>query len=361
MSAWQEARNIVAMRLDNMGDVVMLGPALRAIKEASPEARLTLLASRAGAQVAPLLPWIDDVMIWRPVWQDVGQQIPFDPERERQTIADLAARKFDAALIFSSFSQTPHVAGYVAYLAGIPLRAGESMEFGGSTLTSELQGAPFEMHQAERNLRLVEGLGFPVDERQMEIQIPDDAKASARALLQWHGLADGDPFIIFHPSATASARSIPTDICPGIAAGLVELGYSVFLTGASKEADYLESIAERAGERVHSIAGLTSLAEFAALIEQAALMVCGNTLPLHLADALNTPVVALYSGSDLEEQWRPLYTRSRVLRRPTACYPCYRFDCPIGQLCLNLPVDEVIESARALLGHRNGIAERLVG
>src|SRR5690606_20181131 len=106
------ARNILVVRLDNIGDVVMLGPALRAVKEALPESSLTLLASPAGAQAAPLMPWIDAVIEWRPVWQDVGGHMPHDPGRERELVELLAERRFDAALIFTSFSQTPQVPGY---------------------------------------------------------------------------------------------------------------------------------------------------------------------------------------------------------------------------------------------------------
>src|SRR6266568_1440543 len=199
MNEWLAAKNILAVRLDNIGDVVMLGPALRAVKETSPQPRLTLLASPAGSTAAPLLPWIDDVITWRPIWQDVGGCMPFHPARERELINMLAERQFDAALIFTSFSQTPHTPGYVCYLAGIPLRAGESKEFGGSTLTTELrgspcishkrgvdetwdpawgagnnafQGSPDELHQVERNLRLVEQLGFVARDRRLMIVIP---------------------------------------------------------------------------------------------------------------------------------------------------------------------------------------------
>src|SRR5919108_2974180 len=112
MNEWLKARNILAVRLDNIGDVVMLGPALRAVKETSPGARLTLLATPGAATAAPLLPWIDGVLTWRPIWQDLGH-LPFDPARERELIATLAKRSFDAALIFTSFSQTPHPPGYV--------------------------------------------------------------------------------------------------------------------------------------------------------------------------------------------------------------------------------------------------------
>jgi ADP-heptose:LPS heptosyltransferase len=139
VSEWHQARNLLAVRMDNIGDVVMLGPALRAVKETEPETRITLLASPGGAAGAALLPWIDDVMTWRALWQDVHGRVPNDPAYERELIESLAERHFDAAIIFTSFSQTPHVPAYACLLAGIPLRAGESKEFGGRVLTHELR------------------------------------------------------------------------------------------------------------------------------------------------------------------------------------------------------------------------------
>src|SRR5436189_4833883 len=207
MSEWLAAQNILAIRLDNIGDVIMLGPALRAVKETSLDARLTLLASSAGATAVPLLPWIDEVIVCRAIWQDVGGHVPFDPEREMQLIKMLSERKFDAALIFTSFSQTPHVPGYVCYLAGIPLRAGESKEFSGGVLTTELRNAPDELHQVERNLRLVEHLGFVAKDRQLKIDIHEDARTAVPVLLSRAGLNIDDPFIIIHPGASAQARS----------------------------------------------------------------------------------------------------------------------------------------------------------
>src|SRR2546430_2214334 len=183
MNEWIAAQNILAIRQDSIGDVIMLGPALRAVKETLLDARLTLLASPAGATAVPLLPWIDDVIVWRAPWQDVGGKIPFDPGRELQFIKMLSERKFDAALVFTSFSQTPHVPGYVCYLAGIPLRAGESKEFSGGILTTELRSAPDELHQVERNLRLVEHLGFIAKDRQLKINISEEARAAVPTLL----------------------------------------------------------------------------------------------------------------------------------------------------------------------------------
>ncbi len=348
MNEWLAARNILAVRLDNIGDVIMLGPALRAVKETSPEARLTLLASPAGATAVPLLPWINDVIVCRATWQDVGGHISFDPERELQLINMLSECKIDAALIFTSFSQTPHVPGYVCYLAGIPLRAGESKEFGGSTLTTELRSAPDQLHQVERNLRLVEHLGFVARDRQLKIDIPEEARAAVPTLLAQAGLNLHDSFIIIHPGASAQARRYPVERFGFLARLLTMRGWPVLITGVEREAALIEELLEYA-PLAHSMIGSTTLAEYSALIEQAALVICNDSLPMHLADALNTPEIILFSGTEYEEQWRPRTTRFRLLRRATACHPCYLFECPIGLACLNIAPEEVVEEVEALL------------
>ncbi len=351
MNPWLEARNIVAMRMDNLGDVVMTGPALRAVKEASPGAKITLLGSTGGIAAAPLLPWIDDVIGWRSIWQDLGH-LPFDPARERELIDLLAARQFDAALIFTSFSQTPHAPGYVAYLAGIPLRAGESKEFGGRVLTTELKGAPDDMHQVERNLRLVEALGFPVRDRSLTIAIPETARASAQALLAKADVDPRKPYVLLHPGASAKARRYPPERSGQVAELLALRGWQTVVTGVEREKPILDIVAANAPHAKFLIAE-TTLPEYAALVERAQLVICGNTLPLHLADATRTPVLSLYSGTDYESQWTPRRVAHRLLRRPTACHPCYLFECPIGQPCLDFDPDEVVAVAEELLARES--------
>jgi len=67
--SWAEVRRLLVMRLDNIGDVVMTGPVLRALKENLPRASITLMASPGGKEAAPLLPWVDEVFAWRVLWQ----------------------------------------------------------------------------------------------------------------------------------------------------------------------------------------------------------------------------------------------------------------------------------------------------
>ena len=342
---WREARNLLAVRLDNAGDIVMLGPAFRAIKTTRPECKITLLASPAGAKTAPLLPWIDSVLVWRSIWQDLGH-LPFDPGRENELIQLIAEGSFDAAVVFTSFSQTPHVAGYVCYLAGIPLRAGESKEFGGGTLSTELRHTPDATHQVDRNLHLVHALGFTHVDPALEIAIPDASREVIARRLWDVGISPDAPFALLHPGASAEARRYPAARFHRVAKLLQARGWPLVVTGCERERNLLEIVVGD-NNRTPIFTDL-SIQEFAALVPRASTVVCGNTLPLHLADATRTPVVALYSGTELISQWGPRFAPSRVLQRATECTPCYRFTCPIGLPCLDFDPEEVVAAIEGL-------------
>lgn len=346
VNPWLAARNLLVVRMDNAGDIVMLGPALRAIKASSPEARITLLASPAGTRAAVLLPWIDEVITWRAIWQDLGH-LPFDPPRERDLIDLLAERAFDAAVIFTSFSQSPHVPGYVCYLAGIPLRAGESHEFGGASLSHELRDLTDEVHQVDRNLHLVECLGFGPGDRTLEVAIPAESSAAVARRLQHLGVGEADQVAVLHPGASARARRYPAERYGEIAASLREREWHVLLTGSERETDQLDAVCGAAGQGLPRLTDLT-IQEYAALIARSTVVVCGNTLPMHLADATGTPVVALYAGTDEISQWQPRRVPSRILQNPVPCSPCYLFDCPIGTPCLDISPADVVRDVEAL-------------
>ena len=347
---WADARNLLLIRLDNIGDVVLLSAAIRTVRENLPEARLTLLASPAGSQAAPVLPWLDDLMVWRAVWQDVGGRMPFDPGREMELVDTLRARGFDAAIVFTSFSQSPHGAAYACYLAGIPLRLGDSREFGGGLLSTEVRSMPDGLYQAERSLRLLESVGFQVRDRRPWIRVPEDAREVAEELLSTSGVGRGDPYVVVQPGASCQARRYPLERFGAVARLLARrTGLPVFLVGSAREARELEDVAA-ASPGVISVAGRTRVEDLAAVVSRASLAICNDSLTMHLSAALNVPSLVLFSGTDMESQWRSPYAPTTLLRRETWCSPCYLFECPYRLECLEFTPEEVVSAAERMLG-----------
>jgi len=355
---WQNVRRILAMRLDNLGDVIMTGPALRAIKETLPDAHLTLMVSCGGEPAAHLLPWVDHVLPWRSLWQDMGE-LPFDPSREIGLIQTLQALRFDAAIIFTSFSQTPYVAAYACYLAGIPLRLGEPKDFGGAVL-SDMPPTPtaFEAHQVERNLRLVEAAGFRTADRSLAVRVPAEAQARARELLAQRGLPPGAPYVLLSPWTSCQARTYPRFGAVGRRLQQATV-LPVVVTGHARSAAAAGELLQQLGGAPVDLTGLTSVAELAALVAGARLVLTNNTLTMHLADATRTPQVVLFAGTELEEQWAPRHGPARLLHRAVACQPCYRLTCPSGLACLDVDPDEVVAAGLSLLASRQGWAAAL--
>lgn len=355
--AWSEARRLLVMRLDNIGDVVMTGPVLRALKENLPASSLTLMASPGGSLAAPLLPWVDDVLTWRVVWQDLGR-LTLDPARELAMVEAMRAGGYDAAVVLTSFKQTPHPAGYACYLAGIPLRLGESKEWGGGVLTDEVTAAGDELHQAERNLRLVEHAGFRARDRSLGLRVPEEARGTVAALLGARGVPPSSTYLLVTPWTSATSRNYPADRF-ALAARRVsdETGWPVVVSGTEGDRTRARALLGLLGDRGVDLVGATDLAGLAALVEGAGLLLTSNTSTMHIADALRTPEVVLFAGTELEEQWRPRDTPHLLLRRDTTCSPCYAFSCPYTQECLDIAPGEVAEACLSLLARTEPCAQ----
>jgi ADP-heptose:LPS heptosyltransferase len=343
-------RNVLAIRLDNIGDVLMLGPSLRAMRAAMPAARITLMTSRAGAQATPLLPWIDNVLVHRAAWQQLGEAGAPDVEEQLLLAEALAEHDFDAAFIFTSFGQSPYPAAHVAYLAGIPVRVGQSAEWGGQMLTHLVRPLPDDAHQVDRNLHLLESVGIDSSDRTLEMAVPLSARRDATRLLEEAGIGPGGYFVVA-PGASCAARRWPLPRFAQAASLLRErTGLPVVVAGSAKETADAEQLARAAGRGL-SVAGRTSIASLAGVIRGASLLVCNDSAPMHLAEAAGTPMVVTFSGTELRSQFAPRTAPAIVLGRMTPCTPCHRFECDRHLRCLDITADEVARAGAALLRH----------
>src|SRR5947209_13363622 len=227
---WHSVRRVLAIRLDNLGDVLVTTPALHAIKESLPAAELTLLAGPVGAQVARLNPDLDDVIVYQAPWMDPWHKLPQDSQREQKVIATIRERQFDAAIIFTSFRQSSLPAAYLCYLADIPLRAAASIDGPGSLLTTRHKHPERMMHEVERGLDLVGMLGFETDKLDLVLQVPDGARRYIDLIIAEYRAKRRGPLVVVHPGCSMPARTYPYSMYVAVIDLLVaQLGATVVI------------------------------------------------------------------------------------------------------------------------------------
>jgi lipopolysaccharide heptosyltransferase II len=355
---WREVRRVLALRTDNLGDVLMTTPALAALREGLPRAHITLLGSPSSAAMAPHLPMVDEVWTCRPPWMPGADDDGAAPGQAEQALIErLAGGAFDAAVIFTVCTQSALPAALVCRMAGIGQRLAHCRENPYALLTDWVPDrdvvADGMRHEVERQLALVAAIGCGTDDDRLRFALPAADQRRALVRLAAEGVDAQRPFVLLHPGATASSRRWPAERFGRVAAAMAQCGWPAVLCGGDDDRSAL--VEARAAMVQHGAApapivdGDLSLGELAGLIEASALVIANNSAPAHLAAALGTPVVDLYALTN--PQHTPWRARSRVLSQDVPSRWCLKSVCPEGHHTCLRGVDEaaVVDAAQALL------------
>ncbi|UBF26522.1 lipopolysaccharide heptosyltransferase II [Kovacikia minuta CCNUW1] len=347
---WDNAKNILCVRLDAIGDVLMTTPAIRALKRN--DRSITLLTSHAGAEVASLVPEIDRVIAYDPPWMKAtAPRLNSQPELERVEL--LRSSNFDAAVIFTVFSQNPLPSAFLCYLANIPLRLAHCHENPYQLLTNwvlDPEPSCGIRHEVRRQLDLVASIGYEVEDQRLSLKAPDSHFQKVRSLLTALELDRSQPWVVIHPGATAASRRYSPEGFAEVARRLVmDADCQIVFTGTAAEGELVERIRSAMGVDSYPLVGCLGLADLAALLASAPLLIANNTGPVHMAAAVGTPVVDLYALTN--PQHTPWEVPHRVLFHDVPCKFCYKSICPEGHHhCLQqVTPDAIVEAARELL------------
>jgi ADP-heptose:LPS heptosyltransferase len=329
--------HVLAVRLDNDGDVLLAGPAIRAL--AAGATRVTLLCGPRGRRAAALLPGVDDAIVWRAPWID-PEPDPVDPADVEALIARIAALGVDRAVVFGSFHQSPLPTALLLRLAGVPWIAATSVDYPGALLDVRHRIAD-DVHEVERSLDLAAAAGFPLPpDDEGALQIRRDAAAPS-------GLPDD--FVVVHPGASVCARAWAPERNAELVAALVTAGRRVVVTGGPDERELTARVAGTHPD-VLDLGGATDLAGLAEVIAAARAIVVGNTGPAHLAAAVGTPVVSLFAPTVPPVRWRPWQVAHELHFVDVPCAGCRARDCPVpGHPCLGgVAVEDVVAAGDRL-------------
>jgi heptosyltransferase-2 len=314
----------------------MAVPALRSLHHTDPEAETWIAAKD----------WVKDLFLrYRFVRGTVDLPPPGRGVRGLGRFArSLREESFDAALLLTnSFGSALPPA-----LAGIPRRWGYATDGRRPLLTHflRLRGDEPPVHQVDYYLNLVRGMGMQTPPPVLDFPLDEEEITWASAILSDLGLSLEDTLVVLNPGGYfGSAKRWPPAGFATLAARLQsERRAQIAIVGTAQDGPLAESISKDLDVPPVNLTGRTSLRQLAAVISRADLMVTNDSGPMHLANALQVPVVALFGPTD-PRVTAPFQEPSTCLHHQAPCWPCSYRDCPFDHRCmLSLEPDEVYEA-----------------
>lgn len=365
-------RRILVVKLADLGDAVLATPAIDALRRAFPTARIDALTTPAARAVLDLCPAVDRTIGFPKALFDRPTDLahPGRLVTMARLAAHLRAQRYDAVVLLHHLTTGFGALKFraLARATGAPVVAG--LDNGrGTFLTHRATDLGFGGRtEWEYGLDIVAALGVPTDGARANLAVPDSARAAADRLLGQAGIAE--PFIVVHPGvgSYSQARAWPADRFAAVARDLrASTGLPIVAVGTRDEAAGAGPLLAEDG--VVNLLGRTTIAELAAVLARAALVIGADSGVAHLTAALRRPTLAIFGPSN-HDAWRPMgaalhYVGTRpfpdagalVVRAPIPCAPCLYTGYTLGQrqgctlrTCLDwVAATEVVEAALHML------------
>jgi len=336
---------IVFIKLDHIGDAVMASPILRALKDWAPAADITVIARPQSAEYFRLLPGVSRVVTADVPWIRPDSSSLANFRACLALARTIRSGHYDLAVDLRYHNRLDSL---LLSMCGARWRLGFDIGHLGFGLTHRAR-MPRTGHEVEKMAGALKGAGIPVKALDTLFPVsPAAARASAKKL----GTSRGRKLVAFHPGAGNAIKRWMPERFSAVAQELVQRsGVQVVLLGGPGERELGSSIASAVGRKnLVDLRGKLSLSEMAGVLSRCRLFVGNDGGPAHVAGAVGTPSLIVFSGTSVAADWAPRGKRVQIIEKWVPCKPCYSTTCPYGQGCLRkVGVEEVVTLAGKLL------------
>ena len=343
---------ILIVRNDGIGDLLNSTPAIALLRENYPDAEICVLAQPLNAPVLTGNPHVNRVLI-------LDREGTHRRLRNRlRFYHDLHRQEFDLAIAMRTTSWS----NFVTLLSGARYRLGRYHKCFKRTFTHRWQGKykKGHVHEVDRNLELISLICTGEGNRQLVFNLLDNEVSFAKQQLMDWGIHPNDFLVCLHPGGSSFDKQWPSENYAHLADWLVrEYNAKILILRGPNEAHLTRNV-----QKIMTYSSIAhapeSIRNLAALMKYCKLVICNDSGPMHIAAALNVPMVAIFGPTD-HVAWKPLSEKATIVRRDMACWPCSAHKCKIGWECTKkLPVDLVWnEIARKVSEHPGISAEKM--
>ncbi len=312
-------KNILFVRTDRIGDVVLTTPTVKILREAYPQASISILVSPLTSDLVQGNPYLNEVIVDDRAKTHKGL-LGF-----WRLVNLLRRRKFDLAIIFHTKKRT----NLLCALAGIPYRTGYRNDKFGFLLTHPIVDTRHlgEKHEVEYCLDVLRSLEIPVDkffkDYDLFVPIKKESESWLKEFLLKNNISDQDILIAIHPAASDPAKQWPSKRFAELIDSLIERYHAkIVLVGTSSTQPIVKEIlnlTQASSNLIFDLSGLTTVSQLVSLLKRGNLLVSNDSGPVHIAAALGTPVVSIFTRNQPginPERWKPLGSKSRVVCVP---------------------------------------------
>jgi heptosyltransferase-2 len=326
-----------------VGDAVLSTPAVRAIRENFPAAQITLVAK----------PWVAPVFLHNPCVDNIYR---YESEGRHggwlgkvRLVKKLRREKFDLAILF----QNAFEAALLVFLAGVRVRLGYATDCRRVFLTHAIDVDQHDRdgHQIGYYLGILEGASLESKGEQLTIVVSDRERVRAEETLRSCKVRPESPLVGINPGAAyGSSKRWPLARYAALCEKIRRLrGAEIIIFGGSEEQAVGQKISSLMKGRCTDLCGRTNLREAIALIEKCRLFITNDSGLMHVAAALDIPLVAIFGSTD-PKATGPRNPRSWVVQSPVSCAPCFKRECPEDHRCMKrISVDQVYAVVDTLL------------
>jgi heptosyltransferase-2 len=337
-----QPKNIIVRMPNWIGDLVMATPILSDLRRTYPDAYITAMSRSPVCDLLKEDPEINELFCFSKA-SGFGRRC-----EKRNIIEKLRKGGYDLGILLThSFSSAWWFwQGHVHNRLGYDCNGRRLLLTYGVPLPDNIHA----QHLVITYKMLLEPLGIPLSDTPPRLYLAEKEVAEARELLRQHGISKSSIAVGINPGATyGSAKCwLPERFREVTQRLLLDPDVYIVYFGDQATASLVKEICQDLPPRVVNLAGLTSLRELAALISLCDVLLTNDSGPMHIADALGTPIVALF-GSTSEVVTGP-YRHGKVIHKHVECSPCYQRTCPIDFRCMKrIEADEVFQEIQEAL------------
>jgi len=341
---------ILFVKLSAIGDVIHCLPALESIKASLPSARISWVVEEMASNLLEGYPNIEKLYIFkRKSWLYMLKNplnIPKVLAEFISFVKEIRGEKFDIVMDYQGLLKS----GIITFLCKGMRKIGfkDAREFSHIFLDEKVETPPKEtIHALTRNFYLVRHLGIDSVTAKWNFSLEEEEKKISHKL-ESLGLDPTEPFILIHPFAGWKTKLWSQHKFALLGDRIIEeLGAHTLFTGGKEDIDYVEGIIYRMSNSGFNLVGKTSLKELASLCKKCRAFISTDTGPMHLASAVQAPVIALFGPT---APWRtgPYGNRNIIIRKEIPCSPCFKKKCDSRECMKFITVDEVFQKVREI-------------